>query len=48
MRPVKVESTGAFVKVCVPPQVLDVEVPKASEMVFVDRVRGYAKVSGFS
>ena len=35
MRPEKVERTGALVNVCVPPQVLDVVVPKATESVGV-------------
>ena len=48
MRPVKVESTGALLKVCVPPQVLEVVVPKAKETVLVERVMGYVNVRGFS
>ena len=38
MRPEKVERTGALVKVCVPPHVLEVVVPNAREKVrFVER-----------
>jgi hypothetical protein len=39
-RPEKVESTGAFVNVCVPPQVLEVVVPNASDIAFTARVSG--------
>jgi hypothetical protein len=37
-----------FANVCVPPHVFDVEVPKARDTVFTERVNGYEKVRGFS
>jgi hypothetical protein len=48
MKPVRVASTGVLVNVCVPPHVFDVEVPKARDTVFTERVNGYEKVRGFS
>ena len=43
--PVSEPSTGAFVNVCVPPQVLLVEVPKARLMVFEVFTSGYVNVN---
>ena len=47
-RPERVPMLTGFWKVCVPPHVLSVLVPKASEMASVTRESGYEKVSGFS